>query len=577
VKARNWMALILGTVVSLAAAYGAYNLANYSWNQVVDYRSPYVQAMLPDGPAARPDDPVRAKRVVFVIVDGLREDVSRQMATMQQLRKSGFDAVVRTGEPSLSFPNWTTLLSGAPQRISGVTTNWFEEQVPVETLVDVALRVKRPVIVSAPKDFEMLYGVERADHVFLKDWTADSYMSAEIVDNAIRLARETSPTLAIIHLPDIDEAGHAFGGSSPEYLASAKKVDVDLGRLVAALQDGDTVFVVASDHGHIATGGHGGWEPDVIEVPAVFAGSGVKFGEGTGDQDQVPATVALLAGLPAPKNGIGTPLGVTVDRPDVSRFDAQRMAAFVSYAEVIRDALPEAEKAAKPATTPEKAQAAFEAVTQDGLVFERGQRLPQALGLLLASVAIAAAVGLMSWRALAAAGAGTLFYYIVYDGLFFVLHGYRWSLSAFNSEDLLKAFFNARMIEALIAAAVACFVAAEVYLASRPVPERPKGQYFSGWLALGAATILVIQASLGLQVAWYLWWYGVPITWVLPDFLWAFKYDLDLIQMTALGAAVLGAPLITYLVGRFHPIRAVAPAEEDEYAEWNGSDSYEEA
>jgi hypothetical protein len=40
-----------------------------------------------------------------------------------------------------------------------------------------------------------------------------------------------------------------------------------------------------------------------------------------------------------------------------------------------------------------------------------------------------------------------------------------------------------------------------------------------------------------------------------------FKYDLDLIQLTGLGAAALLAPAVTYLAGRFHPLRrAKAPA-----------------
>ena len=35
--------------------------------------------------------------------------------------------------------------------------------------------------------------------------------------------------------------------------------------------------------------------------------------------------------------------------------------------------------------------------------------------------------------------------------------------------------------------------------------------------------------------------------------MWAFKADLDMVQATALGAAALLAPLVTYLVGRYHP------------------------
>jgi hypothetical protein len=562
-KARNWIALVLGTAVSLAAAYAAYTLATYSWNQVVDYRSPYAKESLPKSRPGTSDGLTRSKRVVYVIVDGLRDDVSRKMPTLQRLRGLGFDGTVVTGQPSLSFPNWTTMLSGAPQRISGVNTNWFEGPVPVETLVDVAVREGKMAVVSAPKDFEMLYGVQRVGRVFLKDWVKDAYMSSEIVDNAISLSREASPTLVIVHVPDIDEAGHAFGGASKEYLAVARKVDGDIGRLVGALQDGDTSFVIVSDHGHIDTGGHGGWEPEVIDVPAIFAGAGVRFGKGTGTLDQVAPTVAFLSGLAVPRNGVSAPLDVMTAAPDLSRFSEQRKEALTSYIRVVQRGLPAgATKVTTPATVKDAA-AGFAVVTDDRLAVERAERIPQALALAGAALVVLVAIGLLSWRGLVSAAAGTVFYYLVYNGLFFLLHGYRWSLSSFNSEDLLKAFFNARMLEAVVAAVVACFVAADVYLALRRPVMRPKGEYLPGWLALGTATVLAIQATLALQVAWYLWRWGVAITWVLPDFMWAFKYDLDLIQATALGAAAVIAPLVTYLVGRFHPVRAMASSAED--------------
>jgi hypothetical protein len=482
------------------------------------------------------------------------------MPNLDQLRKRGFDAVVRTGEPSLSFPNWTTLLSGAPQRISGVNTNWFTGQVPVETLVDIAVREKRQMVVSAPKDFQELYGVDRTGHVYLKDWSKDSYMSADIVDNAIRMAGESTPTLVIVHLPDIDEAGHAFGGSSKEYLDTARKVDMEIGRLVGALQNEETAFAVVSDHGHIATGGHGGWEPEVVDVPAVFAGAGVRFGKGTGSLDQVAPTVAFLSGMPTPRNGVSAPLPVMLAAPDLSRFSEQRYAALTAYIRVVQSGMAAGTTRVTTPATVDDASAGFALVTKDRMAAERGQRLPQALALAGGAFAVLIVIGVLSWRALVSAGAGTVFYYLVYNGLFFLLHGYRWSLSSFNSEDLLKAFFNGRMVEAVVAAVVACFVAADIYLFLRRDPKRPTGEYLPGWLSLGTATVLTIQATLALQVAWYLWRWGAQITWVLPDFMVAFKYDLDLIQATALGAAAIIAPVLTYLVGRFHPIRAAAPS-----------------
>ena len=235
-RARNGIALVLGTVLALGASYAAYQLATYSWNQVVAYRGPDAKGQVDETPPPLRTDLLKTKRVVYVIVDGLRDDVSRKMPKLEQLRKGGFSAVVRTSQPSLSFPNWTNLLAGAPQRISGVTTNWFEGRVPVETLIDVALRTNRGVVVSAPKDFEMLYGVGRTGHSFLRDWTEGTYMSGEIVDHAIQLTRDSTATPVIVHLPDIDEAGNAHGGSSAPYLAMARTVDAGLGRRVGALQ-----------------------------------------------------------------------------------------------------------------------------------------------------------------------------------------------------------------------------------------------------------------------------------------------------------------------------------------------------
>lgn len=566
-KTRGWIALAAGLVVCLAAAYGAYVLANYSWNQVVDYRGPYAAAELPAGSdpfsgTAGSSGPGQGRRLVYVIVDGLREDVSRTMPTLNALRAHGFDARVRTSQPSLSFPNWTTLLSGAPQRISGVTTNWFEQRVPVETLIDTALFAGRTVAVSAPSDFEMLYGVGRTGHVFLRDWEKGAYMTGGIVDHAISLTTESRASVVIVHFPDIDEAGHASGGASEEYRATALRVDRDLGRLVTALQGPETTFVVASDHGHIATGGHGGPESAVIEVPAVFAGPNVKPGAGTGTQDQVAPTVALLADLPAPRNATGAPLDVTVSAPaGADRFAAQQVAAFEAYTSAVSGV------ARKPGTAPltaEQARAAFEKATADRLASERASRTGIALTLAAICLLAVVAIGVTSWRALVSALAGTAAYYLVYEGLFFLVHGNAWSLSSFNAEEYLKAFLNARMGEAVIAALVAAVVAADVYLVTRRHPQRPKGQYLPGWLALGVATVLAIQATIGLQVAWYLWYWGASVKWYIPDLAPGFKYDLDLIQLTGLGAAALLAPAFTWLVGRYHPLRTRSATTPDE-------------
>jgi hypothetical protein len=194
-------------------------------------------------------------------------------------------------------------------------------------------------------------------------------------------------------------------------------------------------------------------------------------------------------------------------------------------------------------------------------------RLPQAAILALASVAALVAIGLASWRALVAASVGAIAYYAAYNSLFFLVHGYEWSLSAFNSEDLIDRWMNGRMLEAALSMLAGAAIAGIIYPFLRRRAFGARGPHLAGWLTLGPATALVILATLGLQVAWFVWWWGVVPDWRLPDLLWAFKYDLDLVQATAVGAAALVSPVVTWLIGRYHPkARPQGSSDEDDDA-----------
>jgi len=567
-----WIALTAVTVASLATAYGAYQLAGYAWDEVVEYKSPYVER-----PAATPDTttsvpwaapaltgsysttaPVLAQRVVLVIVDGMRDDVSRsEMSVLTRLRTYGADITLTAPQPSLSYPNWTTILSGAPQDISGVTTNWFEGRVAVPTLVDVAAQSGRRVAVIGPEDFSTLYGIEKGPAVSLRPWPKGGYLSATLIDDALRIAKLTDPQLMVVHLPDLDEAGHEYGGDSKEYRDVAHKIGIDLARLVDGMQRDDTAFIVVADHGHIATGGHGGWEPVVTTVPGVFAGAGIQLGVSTGRLEQVAPTIAVLSGTPVPAfasaRSLRSAVATTALRP--FRQDNSHHLAFAThYIDSVTQGVSTINSGQLAGKTPTEADAVMASAKDERLATERNARVRNALIALAAIVLAVALIGLASWRALVAALAGTLGYYVVYNLLFFSFHGFNWSLSAFNTETFVKAFMNGRMVEAIFSGLIGAAVAALVYPLLRRQPRGPRDPwYLSGWLALGPSTILVVQATLAMQVAWYYWWYGINISWVLPDFKWAFKADLDMVQVTALGAAALLAPLVTYLVGRYHP------------------------
>jgi hypothetical protein len=68
--------------------------------------------------------------------------------------------------------------------------------------------------------------------------------------------------------------------------------------------------IVTADHGHTGRGGHGGVEPEVLAVPLIAAGAGIRPGATAVDArliDLAP-TVSALLGLPAPGHGLGRTL-----------------------------------------------------------------------------------------------------------------------------------------------------------------------------------------------------------------------------------------------------------------------------
>ncbi|MDR3686320.1 MAG: alkaline phosphatase family protein [Coriobacteriia bacterium] len=552
-----WVSFVLGTLVCLGVAYGAYTLAAYSWAQVVNYNSPYVSADPPEGLVSvepTPSAPM-VRRVVLVIVDGLREDVSRSsMPTLNTMRTYASDISLTVPQPSLSFPNWTTILTGASPPISGVTTNWHSGRQLAPTLIDTVNASGGKAIVVGPTDFTGLFGIQPGPRVSLRSWPKGGYLSGQLVDDALRLSKEsTTSSLIVLHLPDVDEAGHEFGGGSAQYRQTASKVDADIARLVAGLQSPGTTFVIVADHGHTATGGHGGWEPEVLQVPGIFVGDSVRLGTGTGTLDQVAPTISVLLGLTPPAYAEAQALRSVVATDDEAVFGADvahHLAFDAHYIGVVRGVVPTNEQL----LAGDGADANVQLATQDRLAAERNDRVWMVLLAGAAALVVICVIGIASWRALVAAGVGAAVYYAAYELLFFVVHGYRWSLSAFNTETYVKVFMNWRLGEAAFCALLGVAVAALLYPYLRANPKGPRDpEYLPGHLSLAPATLLLVLATLGVQVGWYLWQWGATITWTLPDFMWAFKADLDMVQMTAVGAAALLAPLVTYLIGRYHP------------------------
>lgn len=540
----RFIGVLILIVLLVAAGQGARRLALRSWNAVVKYRTPFA------APVARaPAAPPLARRVVLVVADGLREDASRRMPVLATLRERGASFVSIAGQPSLSLPGWTMIATGAPQEISGVTTNWYEGAVEVDSLFASAKDAGvRTAVVGSP-GWQDLFGrwvTAGAGFPDPPEGSAEERVhavSAAVTSAALRLLAGDPARLIVVHLPSPDLMGHAFGGASPQYAEAARRVDQHIGQILQRLDPASDALVVTADHGHLDTGGHGGWEPVVLRTPLVLAGAGIRrlAGGVVGQQDIAP-TVALLLGIPVPAHSAGRPLVEAMALPagytGEDSWIEQARRFHDAYADTIGAPRYADRVIARGGSSPEALadalDAARAAARERRLDAERLRRLP--LALLAAAAALAY---LVLHRRKAAWGpplVGLAAYLAVYAILFFG-RGYTWSLSVFNREDLIEGFFTARTYDAMLAAAVGTLAAG---LAAR---RRPWGEA----ALAGVQAAYLIVAALVVQVLYMYWRWDVTFSWYLPDLRPGFKYYLDLLQLIALGYVAAASPVLAAL------------------------------
>ena len=337
--------------------------------------------VLPD-----PHTPRLARRVFVVIIDGLRLDKSYELPFLDGLRRRGVDTEAQSHYPTWSRPNYVSILTGVPPSASGVRTNHHSTPVELDSLMDRAKAAglhsacatdydvlpklflrKRPPD-AAPRPIDEEQGEVEAEG----DIDIDA-MDQPLSDAAIRAAdanfrspfddtryapwpggfpeagagvAEGNAELVVLLVGAVDLAGHAHGGASPDYRIAAEIADHALGRALGHIDLSEDAIIVTADHGHTDRGGHGGVEPEVLSVPLVLAGAGVRPGATATDARliDIAPTAAALLGMPAPGHGLGRTLTELLALDDGAK--AARQAADASRLATTRSIVARAENAA---------------------------------------------------------------------------------------------------------------------------------------------------------------------------------------------------------------------------------------
>jgi hypothetical protein len=527
--------LTLGVLLCLFVAIGAYFWATGLMDSLYAYRSPlHSQPPAPGEPVGQPV----ARQVVFVLIDALRLDTSMNpdvMPFLNELRQRGASATMHSRPPSYSEPGYTVLLTGAwPDLSDGPTINLDYDQIPTWTqdnLFSAAHRAGLKTAVSGYYWFQKLIPQDAVDLSFYtpgEDKTADR----QVVDAALPWLQQGSARLVLIHIDQVDYAGHHEGGPiDPRWDAAAHRADDLLREIAAPLDLTKDVLFVCSDHGQIDRGGHGGQDPITLVEPFVLVGAGIKPGLYPDVQMvDVTPTLAALLGTNIPASNQGSPatamMSLTSERAGAiqSAVETQQSRLFAAYTAAIGSKASLQSGDGSVAAT----QASMNQALESRLNRERWPRFLLAFLVALLPLVLWLRKGKTSWpRTRLWLLAGAVLYVLLFNFRYVVLSHLTYSLSSVTGATGLILYTAANVAIALLITWLALVISRKAFYTSPPAAAE---------LVLDLA--LTILYLLLLPVLFSFGLNGPLVTWALPDFASTFLAFLSLLQV--LIVAVLG-------------------------------------
>lgn len=222
-----------------------------------------------------------------------------QLPNIRYLIENGASARThraRSRLPSISAPNWASIITGQSPEETGINSNeWTPEQLSPQTKSQLAL----PPVSGAGKMPDSFWKVAKEQKPNLRvgvslSWNWVHYFVDQDVDDCFQgfsddvvvkdnirdvLNGKRLPNIFFVHLEGVDQAGHQYGWGSKEYETACLEMDEFVGEVLNLIQ----VNKYTDNTAILFTADHGGWQhhhdffnQDSFYVPIVFYGKGIK-------------------------------------------------------------------------------------------------------------------------------------------------------------------------------------------------------------------------------------------------------------------------------------------------------------
>ncbi len=524
--------VIIALLVCFIIIFGAYTVAMGMMDSIYQYRSPLEDSAPIPGLAIKNTAP---RQVVFILIDALRYDTSLKsevMPTLSQLRSKGAYARMHSKTPSYSSPGYGVLLTGAwPELSSSAAFNLSYEDIRTLTqdnLFSSAHRLGLTTGISALNWFEKLvpqYAVDLSYYTAGEDQIADR----DVVNAALPWIQKGDGNFILIHIDQVDHAGHHEGGpENPNWDAAAGRADALVAEILAKMDLTKDVIFICSDHGQIDAGGHGGQEQVVRTEPFIMAGKGIKQGDfGEVEMVDVAPTLAAILGINLPASTQGEVQVAMLAGLNAATLESiplesarQQVQLLQKYSTAIGVTIPAADLSLDKIKTVDEYQRLFEKTRNQRL---NRERLPR---MLIALVSLVLA-GLMIWRwnffQRRKYFLGALIYLFIFNLIYLVIGPGAYSYSTIVTES---SFIVINGLISILSMMLVWFIFV--------FPGRKR--LSAANLAAESAIFAVVTAILTFLPVIVHWvWNGLFVTWALPNLLFHYIALLSLVQSMFIG------------------------------------------
>lgn len=210
--------------------------------------------------------------LAFLLVDGLKASAEKHLMNISHAVQHGemqsWD--VKAAFPTLSYPNYATILSGNEPSVHGLLDNKLKLPMEHDHMFDKLAASGKVIAVVGFYWWRCLLG---NGPWHLTTYTEEDTQDSWVYEQAQTIAMKINPDFLLVHSLGVDYSGHTWGGDSPDYGESARRVD----SLISKFQEfwahefGGKILV-GSDHGMRGDKGHGGNSPEETNIRYYFNG-----------------------------------------------------------------------------------------------------------------------------------------------------------------------------------------------------------------------------------------------------------------------------------------------------------------